>query len=1001
MKRKGLVVLNIVLLVAITVTFVFYALNKELAPAIAGVGEGADGQLEMTTTGLIISEVMIANEGAVMDDDGEYPDWVELYNGTAAAINLSGYALSDRSDNPAKFPLPSMELGSGEYLVVYLSGKSRNAASAPLHASFKLKAGETLYLFNGSSLADQVELPQTAVNSSYIHQETGFEETTLYSPGYPNTQEGHDSYLASFDRRAQSSLKINEVQSSNASTLADENGAYPDWIELINLGTETIDLSGYALTDDDNEPMQWRFASGSIAPGEMLVVYCDNQNSQDGQTFHTNFAISASGENISLRDAQGYLLDRVELPELKDDCSYARQEDGGYQETNAPTPGLANTAENGLSVLDDFFRLNNGGVYISEVLSSAGETMVNDQAVDYAEIVNNSGQTVNLGGWGLSNNPDRTRRFEFPELSLAPGERVVVALTGEDSTETGKLSASFRASSTGEILYLFDAQDQMVDKLLVPALQTDISYGRGDDLGLFYYATPSPGQPNQGESYVGVAQEVSLSLAPGLYDEGLSLELSVSDGSQIYYTTDCTEPSASSTPYTGPIQLSSTTVVRAVAVKEGYLSPLSTTGTYIIGESHSVRVVCLSTDPDNLFSDEKGIYADGPGYQEEFPHGSPGYGANFWMDWERPVYVEIFDEDGTTLLSQGAEFKINGQYSRALDQKSFAVYARKEYGESRFNAALFDDRDYDSYKSFVLRCTAQDYNRARMRDAMMTSLMEGQGVMYQETEVCVLYINGEYWGHYNMRERVNKWSIAQWEGVTDETAIDNIDLLKGNGNVAARVLNGTNEEYMELIDFVESHSLKDEENLKYVTDRVDIINYFDYQIAEIFWVNSDNGNIKYYKVPGGKWKWILYDLDWGINTGETNGYKRDGFLHVLNENGTGYNDSFNNSLIRGLLENPEMEELFIERCAYYVREVYTKENIYAAIEELESQMAPEMEAHYERWPDHGSVQSWQRHVNRLREFADNRTGYMMQHMKDWFGLSDEKMTELFGELWQG
>lgn len=200
---------------------------------------------------------------------------------------------------------------------------------------------------------------------------------------------------------------------------------------------------------------------------------------------------------------------------------------------------------------------------------------------------------------------------------------------------------------------------------------------------------------------------------------------------------------------------------------------------------------------------------------------------------------------------------------------------------------------------------------------------------------------------------------------------------------------------------MESHSLKDEENLKYVTDRVDIINYFDYQIAEIFWVNSDNGNIKYYKVPGGKWKWILYDLDWGINTGETNGYKRDGFLHVLNENGTGYNDSFNNSLIRGLLENPEMEELFIERCAYYVREVYTKENIYAAIEELESQMAPEMEAHYERWPDHGSVQSWQRHVNRLREFADNRTGYMMQHMKDWFGLSDEKMTELFGELWQG
>ena len=195
-----------------------------------------------------------------------------------------------------------------------------------------------------------------------------------------------------------------------------------------------------------------------------------------------------------------------------------------------------------------------------------------------------------------------------------------------------------------------------------------------------------------------------------------------------------------------------------------------------------------------------------------------------------------------------------------------------------------------------------------------------------------------------------------------------------------------------------THSLKNEENLKYVTDRVDVVNYFDYQIAEMFWVNSDNGNIKFYKVPGGKWKWILFDLDWGINTGEDNGYKRDGFLHVLNPAGTGYADSFENDLIRALLENPEMEDLFLERCAYYLKEVYTAEAINAEIDKYVEIMAPEMEKHYERWPDHGSVTSWERHVGRLRTFADERTAYMVKHMQDWFDLSDSRMEELLGDL---
>ena len=110
-------------------------------------------------------------------------------------------------------------------------------------------------------------------------------------------------------------------------------------------------------------------------------------------------------------------------------------------------------------------------------------------------------------------------------------------------------------------------------------------------------------------------------------------------------------------------------------MRDGYLTSTTATRTYITEDTHTVRVVSLVTDDKYLFSDEMGMYADGPNWQEEWPHGSSGVGANFWMDWEYPVHVEVWEADGTRLIEQDGSFKLNGQYSRALDQKSFAVYA--------------------------------------------------------------------------------------------------------------------------------------------------------------------------------------------------------------------------------------------------------------------------------------------------------------------------------------
>lgn len=1017
MKRRASNILLLLVIAVIVVVVIVFSWDKQMAPdytATMGNMTQTDGQeLPAGAAGIVLSEIMLENDMAVRDEDGEYPKWVELYNSTDAEISLNGYALSDREDDATKYPLPAVKLQPHEYRVIFLSGKNRTEISAPLHTGFKVNGSETLYLFSGNSIVDSVSGAATMGNYSKIkHGASAWEETALYSPGFENTESGHLAYTAKYDKRGESALKINEVQSSNSTCLKDEQGLYPDWIEIVNVGNETIDLTGYGLSDNNDKPMRWVFPEGSIAPGEILVVFADGTDNTASEIPHANFSISSGGETLSLYDADGCLLDRVTVPELETDFSYARVPDGigDFAVQGSPTPNMENTLESQTALSNRFFQENNRGVYISEVMTSNNEALaVNNLSPDWVEVTNSTAGAVNLANYALTNKPGATARYIFPEVTLESGQSTLVYLT-DDKTLLGEeyaaLTATFKGSSTGEMLYLYDADRACVDKLSVPALSADVSFGRDAQCtGLFYFAKSTPGKTNDTAGYYGKCAEPTFSHDGGTTGGSVQVTINVPEGATVYYSTDCSTPNTSDNVYTGPISIDKNTVIRAYAVRDGYLDSTTATRTYITEDTHTVRVVSLVTDDKYLFAHETGLYANGPGWQETFPHGSSGRGANFWMDWEYPVHVEVWDETGEQLLQQDGSFKLNGQYSRALDQKSFAVYARNSWGEhdnnpNIFDAALFDDREYDNYKSFVLRSTAQDYNRARMRDAMITHTMLGEDVMYQETEVCVLYLNGEYWGHYNMRERVNKWSIAQWEGITDEAIIDNIDLLKGNGNNAARTLNGSNKEYRELIDFCKNNSLKNEDNLKYVTDRVDVVNYFDYQIAEIFWANSDNGNIKYYKVPGGKWKWILFDMDWAMNNSEKMPVSWNTFEHVFDPAGTGVGNGFETTLSTALLANDDMEELFLERLAYFMTNVYTTDNLLSSIEGYYEQMQPEMEKHYERWTEQGSVKSWERHVERLRTWVQQRPQHMLNNAQDYFDLSDSEMRELFGDLWE-
>lgn len=295
-------------------------------------------------TGIRVTELMSSNKSAYPDDQGLFSDWIEVSNLGESPESLLGFGLSD-DGNRARFVFPDIMLQPGEILLVFASGVERTQPDAALHAPFKLSsAGETVYLTNAQGdLVEKIDLPPLGPNVSYARVGNGFVKTDEPTPGYPNTPEGREGFLRAWSRE-DSALQLNELMASNTRTLVDKDGEYVDWIELHNTGDETIDLSQYALSDDPNNPIQWRFPAGAmIEPGGYFLVYASGKNIADPDAPHTNFRLRAEGETVLLCDLLGHVLDSTTYDNLKDDTVWARWGDRSpWTVIENPTPNDPN-----------------------------------------------------------------------------------------------------------------------------------------------------------------------------------------------------------------------------------------------------------------------------------------------------------------------------------------------------------------------------------------------------------------------------------------------------------------------------------------------------------------------------------------------------------------------------------------------------------------------------------------------------------------------------------
>lgn len=1028
--QRGTLPLLITLSVFV-VAMIFFAPKIAQTPAANVSGTEVDeAAVSSGDTNLRITEAMSSNRSAFPDETGAFPDWVEITNTGDSPINIKGYGLSDRADK-ITFVFPDLTLAAGEHVIVFASDSTQNEAGETLHAKFKLSsAGDKLFLFGSDGIAFQeLDVPAMDYNMSYTWIDgNDYIITDQYTPGYDNTQEGYAAFRSSTVLQS-GALVINEICTSSITTLKDEDGDYPDWIEIHNTTNQAIDLSNYALSDSTDKLVKWRFPQGSVIEANgYFVVFASKKDraAAEGSWPHASFKLRSNGETVILSDIQGRMIDMVTYDLLAADTSWGRDEegDGSFKVFTSPTPGLPNTRA-GMTAMDTSMCLaNTSGLYITEVMTGNKSTHgpnVN-YYYDYIEIYNMSGQAVNLKGYGLSDNIKKPRKWQFPDITIENNSYLVIYC---DTTQTSKdgvyYFTNFNLKKSGETVCLSTPSGQILDKVVVPQLYDDTSYGRTlGQAGLFYYSTPTPGETN-GQGFVGYAEAPTFNVAGGLYERPLTGEnavtINVPANSTVRYTLDSTDPNESSPVYAGPIEVETNTVIRARAYRDGVEASQIISETYLISVYHTMPVICLTTDPDNLTNEEYGAFAYGPNVDPEtddrpwFKKATFGQ-KNWFSGW-----VEYTDEKGQLQISQGIRFRVMGQYSLDMPQKSLYIKADGQFGKSEFDYALFDDRPFTTYKSFVLRNGGQDGLYTRVLDGLEARLIDQSDstLVTQSWKPVIVYINGEYYGHYNMRERAGVDMVAQHEGWANA---DDIDILQSDGLSTSQIKQGSNADYKALYNKVKNADLNsDPDLLAEVEASFDIDNMFDYYIFESFYGNTDPGNVRFYrntKSGDGKWRYLVFDMDWGLfnATGKSKGveYAIGGVSYYMNEEGIGNQKIKSNLFVRKLVQVPQYREKFLKRYAELFNSVLTTENMVSLFYEMTAQIKPEMQMHSERWATEmspkvsfdvpknatGAYNYWLTRCERTVRVMNRRPHFIWLDIQSYFGLSDAEMESYFG-----
>ncbi len=628
-----------------------------------------------------------------------------------------------------------------------------------------------------------------------------------------------------------------------------------------------------------------------------------------------------------------------------------------------------------------------GQVVINEVLASNSRMNYDadfGQFSDWVELHNPGSVEVDISGWYLSDDPAEPGKWQFPDgtgipagdyflvwaddMDLWPGDTTFYEFTEIEEIIATEYHLNFRISREGEVLILSDADGLVVDSLEVVNQERDFSFGRAfgnaEELVYFDEVTPAGINSANATSFFKRSGNPGFSLEAGFFPGPVTVELIPEiQGSEVRYTTDGSDPDYDSPVYGEPIPVNFSQVIKAREYADGKLRGEVVTKSYIIDGQTNLPVVSISIRHEYLWGFDFGLYQNNLKNREVYAH------------------LEYFDDQGSKAFDINAGLQLFGSQIFQFDQKPFSVFFRNRYGQDTLQYKLFKDKDTEVFHSLVLRNGGNDNGQTMFRDGLGAVIPAGQfDVDYQAYRPVVVYMNGEYWGIFNLREKVNEEYLQENHGVNP----DHIDLLEDSLSVNSGDANA----YRRLVEYVEAHDLSVEEHYRYISGKIDVDEFMNYMIYKIYGGYQQwQVNNKYWKerIPGSAWRWIAFDMEhcFGGPGGEP--YDSNTFQSALNPDA---GNAWYTALFRELMTNSEFRSAFLQRTALFLGTTLETSRVSGVVDSLQTLIAGEMEQHITRWNSPVSMDAWNQHTDLLREFTSQRNGYMFRHMMDHFNLPD-------------
>lgn len=521
----------------------------------------------------------------------------------------------------------------------------------------------------------------------------------------------------------------------------------------------------------------------------------------------------------------------------------------------------------------------------------------------------------------------------------------------------------------------------------------------------------------------------------GYVPNDFRLEITHPDNAVIRFTLDGSEPDANSAIYSIPIDFNerpdqrlrfirttpfeagsrgfgwkppdsavpNAMVVRAKAFLDGKTPSETTTVSYFNeNHIHTMPVISIVTNREHLFSDSTGIYVPGDvyninGWNHNDHWGRPN--ANYHqrgVEWERPASFELIEKDAT-IHQQNIGIRIHGGGSRVLPQKAFRLYSRSIYGESRFRYDMFHDGE-TGYNRLILRNSGQDFFQkpTMFMDALSQTLVSNLSFDTQKFRAFAVYVNGEYWGIKNLRERYDHHYLNRNYGVNE----DEIDYLANmpRTNGVGEVKNGSADYFNAVLDSLENRTISDLGGIEFIRRHIDKHNFAEIHAANVYFANIDwpGNNNDYWRYNGdpegrgsfkdGRFRWMMFDMDFGFSHLSSTGYSADLFNHYLTTQSITWSNHPRSTLMfRSFMQNREFRDYFINTQLDLLNTVFREERVREMILHFKEMYRHEIRNHIRRWGYPNTYTSWERHIDERLEFAELRPRNVRSQISGRFG----------------